>query len=76
MLGNIVTGRVIKLMPFGAFIKIDGSDLIGLVKIPEISNERIRHPADVLTIDQVVKAIVLATNQNGQVILSIKRIKH
>ncbi|MBC8170082.1 MAG: S1 RNA-binding domain-containing protein [Anaerolineae bacterium] len=72
--GDRITGRVVKLMPFGAFIAIAETDLVGLVKIPEISWQPISHPGDVLSLNQVIEAEILWIDRdNGQISLSIKR---
>jgi predicted RNA-binding protein with RPS1 domain len=75
--GDRVTGRVIKIMPFGAFVALDSpenADLVGLVKIPEISWQPIHHPEDVLTEGQNVEVEILAFGPvKGQISLSIKR---
>ncbi len=73
-IGDRVIGCVIKLIPFEAFIDIEDSDWMGLVKTPEISWQRISHPQDILALGQLVEAEVLALRlENKQVILSIKR---
>lgn len=72
--GQRIKGRVIKLMPFGAFVALENSELVGLVKIPEISWERIRTPVDVLAVGQEIEAEVLAFDADSKRIsLSIKR---
>jgi small subunit ribosomal protein S1 len=72
--GSRMTGCVIKLMPFGAFVAIDDSDWVGLVKVPEISWQPVHHPQDVLSVGQSVEVEIVAFNMaNGQISLSIKR---
>jgi len=72
--GDRVAVRVIKLMPFGAFVDIEASALVGLIKIPEIAWRPIRHPQEILAVGQVVEAQILALNaERKQVILSLKR---
>jgi small subunit ribosomal protein S1 len=57
--GTKVTGKVVRLQPFGAFIELaPGVD--GLVHISEIANKRIEHPRDVLKEGDEVQATVLA----------------
>lgn len=70
--GADVTGRVVRLIEFGAFIEIaPGVD--GLVHISEISRKRINRPEDALKIDQVVQARVLKIDRDTRrVSLSIK----
>ncbi len=70
--GADVTGKVVRLADFGAFIQLSpGVD--GLVHISEISRKRINTPADVLKVDQVVTARVLKIDPTTRKIsLSIK----
>jgi small subunit ribosomal protein S1 len=51
-IGQIVSGRVTKLMPFGAFIRVDG--LEGLVHVSELADHRIDTPDQVLRANQDV----------------------
>jgi small subunit ribosomal protein S1 len=72
--GDRISGRVLQLMPFGAFIAIAETDLVGLVRIPEISWQPISHPGDVLKLDQVIEAEIIWINpDNQQISLSMKR---
>lgn len=70
--GDVVTGKVKTITPFGAFVEIlDGID--GLVHISQISYDRINNIADVLTVGQEVEAKLLAIDYDNQkVSLSIK----
>ena len=68
--GSILEGRVESLMPYGAFVDL-GDGLSGLVHISQISQKRIKNPAEVLHVGDVVKAKVLNTN-NNKISLSIK----
>jgi small subunit ribosomal protein S1 len=73
--GSQVEGPVTKIMNFGAFIQIaEGID--GLVHVSEIvADRRINHPRDVLRDGQVVKALVLAIDQEKrQIKLSMKQL--
>lgn len=73
--GSQVEGPITKLMNFGAFIQIaEGID--GLVHISEIvADRRLNHPGDVLRQGQVVKALVLAIDQEKrQIKLSMKQL--
>ena len=53
VIGQILIGRVTKLMAFGAFVRLDGP-VEGLIHISELSNRRIQHPKDVVTEGDVV----------------------
>jgi small subunit ribosomal protein S1 len=51
-IGQIVSGRVTKLMPFGAFVRVDG--LEGLVHVSELADYRVDTPDQVLRANQEV----------------------
>lgn len=72
--GDIITGKVVRLVPFGCFVQIDeGVD--GLVHISQISNKRIAKPDNVLSIGQEVEAkIVEMELENKKIGLSIKEV--
>lgn len=69
--GDIVSGKVVNITNFGAFIEIEGGQN-GLVHISEISNDYVENVSDVLEKGQEVKAKVLS-NENGKLSLSIKQ---
>ena len=69
--GDIVSGKVVNITNFGAFIEIEGGQN-GLVHISEISNDYVENVSDVLKKGQEVKAKVLS-NDNGKLSLSIKQ---
>jgi small subunit ribosomal protein S1 len=73
--GSQIEGPVTKLMNFGAFVQI-AEGIEGLVHVSEISAEkRINHPQDVLRAGQIVKAQVLAIDQEKrQIKLSMKQL--
>lgn len=53
VVGQILIGRVTKLMAFGAFVRLDGP-VEGLIHISELSNRRIQHPKDVVKEGDIV----------------------
>ncbi|MFN0096089.1 MAG: 30S ribosomal protein S1 [Dehalococcoidia bacterium] len=53
VIGQILIGRVTKLMQFGAFVRLDGP-VEGLIHISELSSRRIQHPKDVVKEGDVV----------------------
>ncbi len=53
VIGQILIGRVTKLMAFGAFVRLDGP-VEGLIHISELSNRRIQHPKEVVKEGDVV----------------------
>ncbi len=72
--GDIVKGKIVRLVPFGAFVELmEGVD--GLVHISQISSRRIVKPEDVLKKGQEVEAKVLEVDEKNQRIsLSIKEV--
>ena len=69
-IGSIVTGKVMTIVNFGAFINIEpGVD--GLVHVSNISDKRLNSPADVLKVGDEVTAKVISFKDNGMG-LSIK----
>jgi len=62
--GVIVEGLVTRMTNFGAFIDLGGID--GLLHISQISWQRIRHPAEILRIAQVIKVLVLKIDTSGK----------
>ncbi|KDA51156.1 SSU ribosomal protein S1p [Leuconostoc mesenteroides subsp. cremoris T26] len=69
--GEVVEGKVARLTDFGAFVDLGGVD--GLVHISEISHDRVKNPADVLTKGETVNVKILALDaEKGRISLSIK----
>ncbi len=72
--GDILTGKIVSMMQFGAFAEVmDGVD--GLIHISRISQEKIARPQDVLTIGQEVDVkIVEIDTERRRLSLSIRAI--
>ena len=65
-IGAEVSGKVTKLLPYGAFIEIE-KGVEGLVHVSELSwVKRITRPSDVLELDQEIKAVVLGISIEEQ----------
>lgn len=72
--GNIITAKVVRLVPFGAFVEIE-QGLDGLVHISQISSVRLGKPGDVLKIGQEVQAKIIELDVEAKKIsLSIKEV--
>ena len=69
-IGSVMTGTVESLQNYGAFIDL-GNGLSGLVHVSQISDKRIKTPADVLEIGQSVDVKVIAV-KDGKISLSMK----
>lgn len=71
--GMILKGTVRNIMDFGCFVDI-GVHVDGLVHISELSNKYIKHPLDVVSVNQIVKVKVISIDVNKKRIgLSIKK---
>jgi small subunit ribosomal protein S1 len=75
-IGNRVKGRVVNLVPYGAFVELEPG-VEGLVHVTELSwTKRIAKPSDVLKPDQEVEAVVLGINREEQKIsLGIRQLE-
>ena len=72
--GMIFEGKVISIKEFGAFIEFaPGKE--GMVHISKISNERINHVEDVLTLGDNVKVVCLGKDKMGRISFSIKDVQ-
>ena len=69
--GAIYTGKVVKIVDFGAFVNFFGKR-DGLVHVSQIENCRLNHPSDVLKEGQEVKVKLLGFDDRGKVRLSMK----
>ena len=69
--GAVYTGKVVKLMDFGAFVRVVGST-DGLVHISQIANHRVEKVSDELKEGQEVRVKVLDVDRNGRIRLSMK----
>ena len=64
--GETVTGEVVNVMSYGAFIKLEDG-IEGLVHISEMSwTRRINHPSDLVSIGDQVEVVVLNINTEKQ----------
>ncbi|MFD1707808.1 S1 domain-containing post-transcriptional regulator GSP13 [Siminovitchia sediminis] len=73
--GDIVTGKVTGIQPYGAFIALD-QDTQGLVHISEIKHGFVKDIHEVLSIGEEVKVKVLQVNEDeGKISLSIRALE-
>ena len=69
--GKLYTGKVVKIMDFGAFVEIfPGTD--GLVHISQLADERVNKVTDVLNEGDEVLVKVLEVGKDGRIRLSRK----
>lgn len=69
--GKIYEGKVVSIKEFGAFIEFaPGKE--GMVHISKVTNERINHVEDVLTLGDKVKCKCMGKDKMGRISFSIK----
>ena len=71
--GKIYTGRVVKLVDFGAFVNFFGKR-DGLVHVSQIASKRLNHPNEHLKEGQEVKVKLLGFDDRGKVKLGMKMV--
>ena len=72
--GRIYYNRpIVKILDFGVFVNLSqGHD--GMVHVSELSEQHVRHPADVCKEGDLVNVKLIAIDDNGRLNLSMKRV--
>lgn len=70
--GSIVEGKIVSVMPFGAFVDI-GNKQSGLVHISEISTRYVKDINDCVKKGDTVKVKVIKIDEAGKISLSIRQ---
>ncbi len=71
--GNVLEGKVVSIMPFGAFVSIDDNNTTGLVHISEVAADYVKDVNEHLKMGDVVKVKVIKIDEKGKISLSIKK---
>jgi len=72
--GEIVEGKVTKILDFGAIISFNGQD--GLLHISEMKEGYVKKVEDVVKIGDKVKVKIIKIDDNGRLSLSLKGVNH
>ena len=72
-IGKVYTGKVVKIVEFGAFVNFMGAR-DGLLHVSQISQKRVENVSDVLSEGQEVQVKVLDVDRAGKVKLSMKEV--
>jgi small subunit ribosomal protein S1 len=62
--GQVISGNVVNIVDFGAFIDLDGID--GLIHISELDWERIDHPSEVVSVGEEVEVKVMEVDADRE----------
>jgi small subunit ribosomal protein S1 len=75
-IGTKVTGKVVSLADYGAFIEIE-KGIEGLIHISEMSwTQHIKHPSQMVSMGQMVDAIILSLDkENKKISLGMKQLE-
>lgn len=72
--GQLVRGKVTKVMPFGAFVELD-PDIYGLVHSVELSSEEVKDPQDLVKVgDELEFKIISIEPQEHRLGLSLRAV--
>jgi small subunit ribosomal protein S1 len=72
-IGQVVPGRVTKLVPFGAFVRVDDG-IEGLVHISELAERHVEMPEQVVTVDDEIFVKVIDIDlERRRISLSLKQ---
>ena len=72
--GDVFEGKVLSVMPFGAFVDL-GKKQSGLVHISELSNEYVKDINDHIKKGDTLKVKVIKIDENGKISLSAKQMQ-
>lgn len=75
--GTMVSGKIVNLVPYGAFIEIEPG-IEGLIHVSEMSwIKNVTDPSEVVTKGQEIRAVVLAIQkEEGKISLGLKQTEH
>lgn len=62
--GQKISGKVMRLTDFGAFVDIGGID--GLIRINDLSWTRIAHPGDIVKVGDEIEVVILTINKETE----------
>ncbi len=69
--GEILTGKVVRLMDFGAFVQLAGNQ-DGMVHVSELAPYRIDKPSDLVNIGDMVQVKIKEIDSQGRINLTMK----
>lgn len=64
-IGERLTGNVVQLTRFGAFVELPNGDL-GIIELPQLTNDKTLSPSDILSVGDEVNAQVIGFGKKEQ----------
>ena len=73
--GQLVQASVVRLTKFGAFARLDNTDLEGLIHVSELSDARVEHPKEVLAEgEELTLRIIRIDTDQRRIGLSVRKV--
>jgi len=73
--GQLVQAKIIRLAKFGAFARIENTDLEGLIHISELSDQRVEHPKEVVKDGEILTLRIIKIDPtNHRIGLSLRKV--
>ena len=73
--GQLIQGTITNLTDFGAFARIENTDLEGLIHISELSMERVDHPSEVVSVGETLALRVISLDmERHRIGLSLEKV--
>ncbi len=73
--GQLIQGTITNLTDFGAFARIENTDLEGLIHISELSIDRVGHPSEVVSVGETLTLRVISLDmERHRIGLSLEKV--
>jgi small subunit ribosomal protein S1 len=73
--GQLVQGTITNITDFGAFARIENTDLEGLIHISELSMDRVGHPSEVVNVGETLALRVISLDmERHRIGLSLEKV--
>lgn len=73
--GQLIQGTITNLTDFGAFARIENTDLEGLIHISELSTDRVGHPSEVVSVGETLALRVISLDmERHRIGLSLEKV--
>ena len=73
--GQLIQGSITNLTDFGAFARIENTDLEGLIHISELSMDRVGHPSEVVSVGETLALRVISLDmERHRIGLSLEKV--